>query len=168
VTAGFSWREVTGQERAFSPRPLRMFQLEMWPMRRTVREPTIGAFTAGSVRLEEYRDWERADLVRSVTAEVLVERLPPVRIVKSETVDFPRPATWWEFFKLQYASRWWLRRLVRALPPRMVHVPVTATVTVDLSGVRKYPGAGIPFDSVPVLGRPVLHVAVDSSTVETR
>lgn len=90
MSGGFSWRETDGDGRRSSMPGLRTFELNRVLVSNRSRTPHmqreyelrgVGSYTAGSLRLEEFDSYERAELVRSVTAEVLVERLPPVRVV---------------------------------------------------------------------------------------
>lgn len=108
-----------------------------------LRRRELGPFSAGTARLERRLDAECDALVLSLTVDVLTDRLPPVEVRESVTVLHVRPASWWGHFRLQYAARWWMRGLVRRRPVRLVEVPETVTVVVDLRETLLYPEARI-------------------------
>lgn len=80
-------------------------------------------------------------MVAELHAAVWAEALPPERIDRRVTVTFDVPASWWQHFKHDHRSRWWLRRLVAARPVRRVTHKRTATFSVDLRRYRTYPAA---------------------------
>lgn len=93
-------------------------------------------------------------MMYELTTMVLADRIDEteIREQRSETVYFPRFATWWDHFKATYRGRWWMRW--RRWQVRFVaeDVTVTAKVVVDLTRYHTYPQANIV---PPEFGRPV-------------
>jgi hypothetical protein len=101
----------------------------------------LGAHTLESMRLEHHEDRLTLDLIRSVTAEVLAEKLPPERVERSQTFGIDFPASPFQHWKQKHATRWWLRRFVRRWPVRTERLTREARLTVNLERYRTYPEA---------------------------
>lgn len=105
--------------------------------------------------------------------KLLAEVLPPTHVhhVWHGTHHFdlqttaPRHATWWDFFKDTYRSRWWAGWLVRRRPVRYVEQPVTFRedrtcahdVQVDVGAAWTYPQAPAAFRAGLHLGPSILN-----------
>jgi len=75
---------------------------------------------AESIRANVRRDPVSGALIRSLTAYVLTERLPPEQITAWKTFAFDVPASPWQQFKASHADDWWMRWLVARRPARVV------------------------------------------------
>lgn len=105
-------------------------------------------------------------LLYTLTAKVLAEQLPPSQVTETKRFDFDVPASPWQAYKNTHADRWWMRRLVRRRPVRMITYTRDVTLTVDLDRYCLYPQAKVLPDTY---GRPVRVADVSSRwTVQTR
>lgn len=126
-------------------------------------EVPLGTFTRQRMRFSERHVPERGDLVLAVETEVLRHELPPVTVTESRTVELARPASWWDYFKMQYAGRWWMGWWVRRRPARAVLFPYEIAVTANLQWWAKFPFANVPVEEFGPLGRPYMHYELGRS-----
>lgn len=128
----------------------------------TVLSPSV----ASSLSMEQVQDDVWGSLIYRLKGYVLAETLPPAFETAKHTVDFKRPASWWQAWKDEHRGAWYARWLVRRRPPRWVEEPVEVTLTVDLQRYRTYPEA--TYQLPPEFGRPVLVHTLSSNTLVER
>jgi hypothetical protein len=127
-------------------------------------------------------DFISGRLVARLQTRIAAEILPPQRVPHRWTGEhdfvltstMPRHASWWQFFKDTYRSRWWAAWLVRRHPVRYVDVDVhiretrvcAHDVTVEVGAAWTYPQAPLYLTGADVhLGPAVLKTWHDSGSV---
>lgn len=147
------WEDISPQ----MPRPSRTEVLERSILGQSV---VLGSWSRSTLRVGERWSDERRELVLSVEAELLRQKLPPRRVVEHADVEMVRPAGWVDHLKLSVAPRWWAGWWVRRWPARVVAIPHRLTVVVDLEGFRTFPDANGDPQEWGWLGQPHLVVEV--------
>lgn len=121
---------------------------------------TVGAGVIDSLRAEQSRDYLTQSIALTLTAELLAEKLPPVKITDRVEFTVPRYATWIDHLVATYRSRWWARLLRwHRRPLRYVDEPHSHVTDVTVRGAWTYPRA-----TTVLPGRQYGHVVYKAST----
>jgi hypothetical protein len=132
----------------------------MFGLRRLVAD-RAGVSVADSLRMELQRQVD--GMAVELSGFVLAERLPPVREVRSATVVFEVPASWWQHLKATVRGWRWCRRVTGRWQVAVRVVERRVELSVELQRWWTFPKATV---QVPELGRPVRVSELSVSLIE--
>lgn len=116
----------------------------------------VSRYVAESLRHDEYPDIATDSLVRTLTVDLLAEKLPPQTITDAAHFEVPRFASWRDHLYATYRERWWARWMPR---PQFVAEPHRHVTTVTVQDHWTYPQA-----TMVLPGGPFGHVVLRSDT----
>lgn len=99
----------------------------------------VGAEMAQSLKAEIWQDEILRGLLVRLSAYVQAERLPPHEATDTATLTVQVPSSWWQHFKYQYQSKWFMRSLVRRKPVKFNDKTATAVLTARWENLATYP-----------------------------
>lgn len=97
----------------------------------------------------------RIELVATLSAHVLGRELAPLTAEHTVEVTADVPADWWQHWKFDHQTRWWMRPFMRRWPPRLAGITRYVTLHGDVSRAALFPEANY-LPRTDHLGAPVL------------